>query len=90
MLLLLLVLILSPGLAQAQAPAPSPDLSNIPEACVNGGTDLQTQCSETLTQAQAYFNIKTGPDGNPAPGTPSITQEQINSYIAQAPAPTAE
>jgi hypothetical protein len=43
--------------AHAQAAAPAPDLSTLPEACVNGGTELQTYCSDTITGAQTFFNV---------------------------------
>jgi hypothetical protein len=44
-------------LVHAQAQAPAPDLSTLPEACVNGGTELQTFCSDTITAAQTFFNV---------------------------------
>ncbi|WIA13667.1 hypothetical protein OEZ85_007229 [Tetradesmus obliquus] len=71
----------------AQAAAPAPDLSTLPEACVNGGTELQTYCSDTITAAQTFFNVPaTGTTGQ----TVNITEEQVQNYVATAPPPSPQ
>jgi hypothetical protein len=67
-----------------------PDLSAIPNECINTGTALQTDCAAEFSSAQAFFGINVTSIAEVQQSNISVTQEQIQAYVAQAPRPSPQ